>query len=101
MDEFVMSIPVKSEMRREKAMSNICTNQALMALAEDRDIKGIFDLAMKDTEQYHSLIESVGVNVITPEMRAFIDEITKHSTPTWRQTRTPESQILLSPHPMS
>ena len=44
---------------------------------------GDHNLAMKDTEQYHSLIESVGVNVITPEMRAFIDEITNLRRETW------------------
>ena len=52
----------------------------LVKMAEDRDIKGIFDLAHKDTGEYHKLIESAGVNVITPEMRKLmnlVDEMRK------------------------
>ena len=74
---------VKSPAYRGRISDAEVKGKELRALAEDRDIKGIFDLAMKDTEQYHSLIESVGVNVITPEMRAFIDEITNLRRETW------------------
>ena len=74
---------VKSPAYRGRISDAEVKGKELRALAEDRDIKGIFDLAMKDTERYHSLIESVGVNVITPEMRAFIDEITNLRRETW------------------
>lgn len=47
----------------------------LEELAEDSDIKGIFELGQKDTDEYHRLIESVGVQVITPQMRAFIEDL--------------------------
>lgn len=44
----------------------------LAKLAEDRNIEGIFELAHQDTEEYHALIESVGVHVITERMRALM-----------------------------
>ena len=47
----------------------------LEKLAEDSDIKGIFELGQEDTDEYHKLIESVGVEVITPQMRKFIDHL--------------------------
>lgn len=55
----------------------------LEKLAEDSDIKGIFELAMADTDEYHNLIESVGVNVITPEMRTFLERVKELRSDTW------------------
>lgn len=55
----------------------------LERLSMDKDIMGIFELAMKDTEEYHQLIESVGVKVITTEMRKFITRVDEIRRETW------------------
>lgn len=57
--------------------------KTLRKLSEDHDIKGIFELAMHDTDEYHKLIESVGVQVITPEMRKFIERVRELRNETW------------------
>lgn len=56
----------------------------LKELAAKKDIKGIFELAMNDTDEYHTLLESVGVNVINPEMRALIERLKRHREEFWR-----------------
>ncbi len=55
----------------------------LQELSENSDIKGIFELAMEDTDEYHKLIESVGVQVITPEMRRFIERVRELRKDAW------------------
>lgn len=55
----------------------------LERLSSDKDIRGIFELAMEDTEEYHRLIESVGVKVITPDMRKFITRVNEMRKDTW------------------
>lgn len=55
----------------------------LLKLAEDRDIKGIFELSHKDTAEYHRLNESVGVRIITPEMRNLMDMVDIDRKETW------------------
>ncbi len=51
--------------------------------AEESDIEGIFDMAHEDTLEYHRLIESVGVYVITPKMRRLMDHVDKLRKQTW------------------
>lgn len=55
--------------------STAAKGKKMVSLAEEGDIRGIFDLAHDDTNEYHSLIESVGVKVITPEMRSLMDKV--------------------------
>ena len=55
----------------------------LVKLSDDRDIKGIFDLSHQDTKEYHRLNESVGVKVITPEMRKLMDLVDHDRKDTW------------------
>lgn len=57
--------------------------EKLIELAESSDIEGIFDLAQKDTDEYHKLIESVGVRVITPDMRRFINFLKESHKDFW------------------
>ncbi|AKA48735.1 hypothetical protein IX51_06055 [uncultured archaeon] len=57
--------------------------EKLQKLAEENDVKGIFELAMSDTDEYHRLIESVGVHVITPEMRTFIERVKEMRSGAW------------------
>ncbi|MGC8505761.1 MAG: mevalonate-3-kinase [Thermoplasmata archaeon] len=56
---------------------------ALVNLAEDKDIEGIFDLAGEDTLEYHRLLESSGVFVITGEMRKFITHLDSMKKEIW------------------
>ena len=55
----------------------------LVRLAENRDIKGIFELSHIDTREYHRLNESVGVRIITPEMRNLMDMVDEDRKETW------------------
>jgi mevalonate-3-kinase len=57
--------------------------QVLVKLAEDRDIEGIFELAHHDTDEYHTLIESVGVHVITERMRALMTWVNEMRKENW------------------
>ncbi len=57
--------------------------EKIRKLAETDDVKGIFELAEKDTEDYHRIIERCGVTVITPEMRKLINFITELKKEIW------------------
>lgn len=57
--------------------------EKLRKLAAEKDIRGIFELAMEDTDEYHSLIESVGVQIITDEMRAFMERVRELRKDAW------------------
>ncbi|MCL5437907.1 MAG: diphosphomevalonate decarboxylase [Candidatus Thermoplasmatota archaeon] len=57
----------------------------LRSLAESLDIEGIFDLAEKDTDRYHRLIESVGVRVITPGMDRMLRSLRESRTDFWNR----------------
>lgn len=57
----------------------------LAEIAGSEDIEGIFDLAEKDTERYHRLIESVGVNVINPGMLALINNLKSKRGEFWNR----------------
>ncbi|MEM0157328.1 MAG: diphosphomevalonate decarboxylase [Thermoplasmataceae archaeon] len=55
----------------------------LVKLAEDRNIEGIFELAHHDTDEYHALIESVGVHVITERMRSLMEWVNSMRREYW------------------
>lgn len=55
----------------------------LQKLAEKKDIRGIFELAHNDTEEYHSLVEKAGVIIITPEMRQLMKEVDRIRKNIW------------------
>lgn len=74
---------VNSPEYQKRVESTRNKGKVLRELSENGDIEGIFELAMKDTDEYHSLIESVGVQVITEEMRNFIDRIREMRERTW------------------
>lgn len=60
--------------------STLEKGKQIVKLAEEKDIKGIFELGHYDTADYHRLNESVGVKIITPEMRKLmnlVDEMRK------------------------
>ena len=57
--------------------------ETVKKLASVNDIKGIFDLSMHDTEEYHELIESVGVKVISGEMRQLITNVSRMRNDFW------------------
>ncbi|MCL4356897.1 MAG: diphosphomevalonate decarboxylase [Candidatus Thermoplasmatota archaeon] len=66
--------------RISKANSRI---MELRSLAEEKNIEGIFELAMKDTDDYHALNERVGVEIITDEMRVLLRSIGKWREEIW------------------
>ena len=55
----------------------------LVKLSEEKDIMGIFDLSHQDTGEYHRLNESVGVKIITPEMRKLMQMVEQDRKETW------------------
>ena len=68
-------------MDRIESASKKC--ETVKKLASVNDIRGIFDLSMYDTEEYHELIESVGVRVISGEMRQLITSVSKMRDDFW------------------
>lgn len=68
--------------KRISSTAKKCMN--LKELAAKKDVKGIFELAMNDTDEYHSLLESVGVHVINDEMCDLIKKLKKQSGNFWR-----------------
>ncbi len=50
-------------------------SKKLNELANSRNIKGIFELAEEDTEEYHSMLRDVNVNIITDDMNKFISRL--------------------------
>ena len=68
-------------MDRIESASRKC--ETVKKLASVNDIRGIFDLSMYDTEEYHELIESVGVRVISGEMRQLITSVSKMRDDFW------------------
>ncbi len=55
----------------------------LEKLAYERNVKGIFELAMDDTEDYHYMNSLVGVQIVTPEMRKLMDKIREWRSEMW------------------
>lgn len=74
---------VKSPDYPKRVSSTLEKGKQIMKLAEDKDIKGIFDLGHYDTSEYHRLNESMGVRVITPEMRKLMDIVDEMRKSSW------------------
>lgn len=68
--------PARIKSAREKG-------EMLRKLASDENIEGIFELAHTDTDEYHALIESVGVRIINGDMRMFMDHINELRKKMW------------------
>ncbi len=71
---------VKSPEYPRRIESTLEKGRKIVELAEERDIRGIFEMGHEDTAEYHRLNESVGVRIITPEMRklmGLVDEMRK------------------------
>lgn len=67
----------------KRVASTLEKGKQIVRLAEDKDIKGIFDLGHYDTAEYHSLNEKVGVKIITPEMRNLMDLVDEMRKASW------------------
>ncbi|MHB1493395.1 MAG: mevalonate-3-kinase [Thermoplasmataceae archaeon] len=67
----------------ERVKSTSIKIQKLQDLARKKDIEGIFEVAHRDTEEYHSLVEKSGVTIITPDMREFMEEVLKIRRNVW------------------
>ena len=57
--------------------------ESLKKYAEEKDIKSIFELSMKDTDDYHALLEQVNVRVINGRMRKLINMVRELRRETW------------------
>ncbi|MCW6168643.1 MAG: diphosphomevalonate decarboxylase [Thermoplasmatales archaeon] len=55
----------------------------LKKYSEEKDIKSIFELSMKDTDDYHNLLEQVNVRVINDRMRKLMNKVRELRTETW------------------
>ncbi|MEM0158242.1 MAG: diphosphomevalonate decarboxylase [Thermoplasmataceae archaeon] len=69
--ENIVNHPGYENRKKETAMKG----RRLKELSRSGDVRGIFDLAMEDTDRYHSIIEEVGVKVQTEEMRKLISQV--------------------------
>ncbi|MHB1440690.1 MAG: mevalonate-3-kinase [Cuniculiplasma sp.] len=58
--------------RIENANRNV---ETLKVLSSNKDISGIFDLAMNDTDDYHYVNGLVNVHIVTEAMKNLMDEI--------------------------
>lgn len=66
---------VTSPRYEQRIESTLKKGNFLKELAKKADIEGIFELAHRDTEEYHALIESVGVRIINADMRKFMNHV--------------------------
>lgn len=76
---------VRSEKYPERIKETDLKAERLRNLSSAKDIEGIFDLAQNDTDQYHEIIESTGIRIITDEMRAFIKNLKLLSEKQWNR----------------
>jgi mevalonate-3-kinase len=74
---------VKSPAYAARVSSTREKGKEIRKLAENKDIMGIFEMAMSDTEEYHRLSESMGVRIITGEMRSLVDSVRKARDSIW------------------
>lgn len=74
---------VKSDRYQDRIRSVEEKGELLKELAVDRNIEGIFELSHSDTDEYHELIESVGVNIINTDMRRFMKRVNQLRNDFW------------------
>ncbi len=58
-------------------------SKELEKLANAHNIKKIFELAEGDSEEYHKMLNEVGVHIITPEMQVFINKVREMKKDFW------------------
>ena len=66
--------------RIENANRNVAT---LKELSNRKDIKAIWELAMRDTDDYHYLNSLVDVEIVTEQMKALMDDIKDRRANKW------------------
>jgi len=74
---------VKSQVYEDRVNTAKERVKELERLAKDGNIEQIFEMAQRDTEDYHALIESVGVRIINPSMRNFIEKVKSSRNKFW------------------
>ena len=74
---------VKSELYGERVKTAGNRIRKLEGLVRNGELEEIFDMAQEDTEDYHSLIESVGVKIINGAMRSFIEKVRETRKKFW------------------
>lgn len=76
---------VKSPLYSERITRTEERVRELEKLAGNSDIEGIFDMAQMDTEDYHYILESTGIRIITDEMRRLIQRLKLLSRDRWNR----------------
>ena len=74
---------VKSPQYGERVKRTSEKARVLEKMAGDHNIEGIFDQAMDDTDEYHSLIESVGIRIINQRMNSLRQFVRKYRKRSW------------------
>ena len=74
---------VKSSVYEDRVNTAKERVKELERLVKEGRIEKIFEMAQRDTEDYHALIESVGVRIINPAMRNFMDKIKSSQSKFW------------------
>ena len=74
---------VKSRLYGERVKTAGSRVRKLEDLIQGGKLEEIFELAQEDTEDYHTLIESVGVKIINESMNAFIEHIKAKQKEFW------------------
>jgi mevalonate-3-kinase len=74
---------INHEKYAERVKNSELRSKTLEKLADNGDIKGIFEMGESDTEEYHSMLRDVGVNIITNEMQKFIDKVKELKNDFW------------------
>ncbi|WP_337860464.1 mevalonate-3-kinase [Ferroplasma sp.] len=74
---------VNHEKYAERVKNSEIRSKELEKLASNGDIKGIFEMGEKDTNEYHSMLKAVGVQIITDEMQKFIEKLIELKNDFW------------------
>ncbi|WP_393970842.1 diphosphomevalonate decarboxylase [Oxyplasma meridianum] len=74
---------VKSNLYEERVKTAKDRVRKLESLIKDGKLDEIFEIAQEDTEDYHRMIESVGVKIINRDMRNFIEDIKASQKEFW------------------
>ncbi len=67
----------------ERVKNSEIKSKELEKLADAHDVKKIFELGERDSEEYHKMLVEVGVHIILPEMQAFINRIKDMKNDFW------------------
>lgn len=74
---------IKHDKYNDRVKNSELKSKKLIELADSGNIKGIFELAEEDTNEYHSMLMDVNVNIITEDMNKFINRLKELKNEFW------------------